>query len=372
MKILVNAVSIREGGPLVVFRNLLEGMRALRPGHLWMVAGPTLDGNAVAPIQGLIGESNPAELLGWYEMGLPAAVGRLRPDVVFSMTNYLPVRPLDRPTVLLEQHAGHFSNVFDRLERAASRSARERLLWRYKSGWVRRSVRRATTLLVQTEALASAVVARGLRERTGIAVVPHGPGQVRQRERASLAPSNRPWRVGYPVKYGVQKNFETLFLAVKSLSASRDIKLVLTLDRGYAPAADVLRRAEALGVARLIENEGEFGSEKIEALYDSLDVMAFCSLAESFGFPMVEAMARGLPIVVADTPENREITGKAGLVFPALDAAALAAQLARLMDDAAEWQRRSELSLARGRQFSWARASRDTLAVLETTAGALT
>jgi glycosyltransferase involved in cell wall biosynthesis len=371
MKVLVNAVSIREGGPLVVLRHLIEGMHALRADDTWIVAGPRLeqraDGNgAIEQLDAAPVDGNPFHLLRWYERGLPSAVDRVSPDVVFSLTNYLPLRRLKRPTVLLMQHAGHFSREFESLDRLHSRSLGDRFIWRYKNAWVRRSVRSTDSLLVQTRALADKIAVKGLRSRDRITVIPHGPGQVHQASARLHLRSGDTWRIGYISKFGVQKNFETLFRAVRRLSdAGHAIRLVLTLDPAYRPAAEMLRKAQVLGVARLIENRGEIRDGRIEELYDSLDIMAFCSLTESFGFPMVESMARGVPIVVADTPENDEITASAGLRFSPYNDGELARQLETLMRDDAERRRRSEQSLSRGKSFSWSRACEQTLAALD-------
>ena len=371
MKVLVNAVSIKEGGPLVVLRNLIEGMNALRGGVTWVVAGPKL-GRGAAGIDAIeqldsgSTDGSPFGLLRWYERGLPSAVDRVSPDVVFSLTNYLPLRRLTRPTVLLMQHAGHFSSEFESLDRRFSGSLGARMSWRYKNAWVRRSVRNTDALIVQTGALADRIAAAGLRSRDRIAVVPHGPGQVRQADTRAPGRSGETWRIGYISKFGVQKNFETLFRAARRLSdAGHAIRLVLTLDPGHRPAAETLGKARLLGVGHLIENRGEVRDGKIEELYDSLDIMTFCSLAESFGFPMVESMARGLPIVVADTVENAEITGSAGLRFSPYNDGELAGQLETLMLDDSERRRRTEQSLVRGRDFSWSRACEQTLVILE-------
>ena len=54
-------------------------------------------------------------------------------------------------------------------------------------------------------------------------------------------------------------------------------------------------------------------------LYERADVFLFPSLCESFGFPMIEALSSGLPIVAADTAVNREICGPAARYYPPLD-----------------------------------------------------
>ena len=370
MKVLVNAVSIKEGGPRVVLRNLVQGMHQRAPNVRWIIAAPGAEdvgdplGANCEVIEVDVG--NPIDLIGWYQFRLPAAVNRLRPNVMFSLTNYLPDRKLSCPTVLLEQHAGHFSREFESLDRAFCRSLGARMSWRYKNAWVRRSVRTADMLIVQTRALADRIAETGLRSSDRIAVVPHGPGKVRHAAKRHDLRSGGAWRIGYVSKFGVQKNFETLFRAARRLSdAGHSLRLVLTLDPAYPPAAQMLDKARDLGVAHLIENRGEIGDGKTEEVYDSLDIMTFCSVCESFGFPMVEAMARGLPIVVADTPENREITGRAALSFSPYDHAALARQIERLILDETERSARAELSLSRGRDYSWSQACTDTLALLE-------
>src|SRR5579884_1799488 len=77
------------------------------------------------------------------------------------------------------------------------------------------------------------------------------------------------------------------------------------------------------------------------------------SLCESFGFPLVEAMAHGLPVVAADLPVHREMCGAAALYYRATDPAGLAEAVHRLAGDAAA---RAELGRAgreRARDFSW-------------------
>lgn len=103
----------------------------------------------------------------------------------------------------------------------------------------------------------------------------------------------------------------------------------------------------------------------VSALYDSLDLFVFPSLVESFGFPLVEAMAKGLPIVAADTASNREIAAEAGLFFPPADADALAQIIAALIDDASLREAQSAAALRRAREFSWQRAAERTLALCD-------
>lgn len=371
MRVFVNAVSVREGGPWVVLVKLLAAMRCERPDMQICVAAlpamcDELQHSVTTRHPVTIGQS-PFAIAKWYEFDLPAAARKWSADVVFSVTNYLPLRRLSIPTLLLEQHAGHFSPTFERLMYSESPSVRERLAWRPKQWWVRRSVETATVLTVQTAALADAVAGATRVSRDRICVIPHGPGWVQTlTEPPAIVRDAATIRIGYISKLGVQKNFATLFNAVKQLSdQGRSVRLVLTLDSADILAAATFAAAKAVGIAHLIENHGEIAANAIADLYDGLDIFVFPSLCESFGMPMVEAMARGLCIVVADTPENREMVGTAGTVFSALDADQLATVLGRLCDDKEERRANARKSLNRARDFSWQKAAQGTLAALD-------
>lgn len=370
MKVLINAASVKEGGSKIVLLNLLDAMRRQRPDVEWIVAAPPqlapeLRNRASVRVLEAPLDGGLKSFLTWYVHGLPQAVRATGADLLFSQTNNLPLAPVGCPTVLLEQHAGHFSPLFSRLTKARAGLA-GRLAWLFKSWWVRMSVRVATAVTVQTAVLADEIARTTGRPRGDIQVIPHGVGAVVRQRAPRRRTAKGPFRIGYITKWGVQKDFEALFEAVRRLAADHEVRLVLTLDPGLPEVRETLARANALGISGLIDNRGDLPAAAVSALYDELDAFAFPSLCESFGFPMVEAMARGLPLVVAATPENLEVTGGA-LSFPPGDGAALAKRLAGLITDPAARLAASEASLARSQAFNWDEAASRTLALLETT-----
>ena len=375
MKVLVNAVSIKEGGSLVVLERLIATMSRLAPGIAWhLIVDPmhaglfSGDDRVVTYSYPWIGRS-PPRLMYFYEITLPRLAARIQPDIVFSQTNYLPRRKLPQPTLLLIQHAGHFTPEFARLTEMAAGNRLGRLAWRYKTNWVHASARAASLVTVQTAAMGDAIAAQTGVPPDRIRLIPPGPGLLDLAAQARKPGRPMHWRIGYITKYGVQKNFAVALRAIARLrSEGVPVKLMLTL--GAAPGSpesfDALKPLiDQLGIADAVENHGELAWDRIRDLYETLDFFVFPSFCESFGFPTVEAMSRALPTLVADTPGNREVAGPGVLAFGADDDGTLARQLRALMDDPHAYARQSARSIEQARRFSWEAAASATLEAID-------
>jgi len=373
VRVLINAVSIREGGSQVVFQKLLDEWLAEGADCVFMpiVNRHLYDGlPAGEQVQPVLVEDrldSPARIRCWYETALPRLAAENRADVLFSQTNYLPSRRLPCPSLLLVQHAGHFSRQFGQLMDAHAHGPMARLGWRLKGSWVRRSLLRASVVTVQTAALADEIARQTSFPRDRISVVPHGPGLV-VHGRPKPYPESRPWRIGCITKFGVQKNFQTAFRAIAELRKSQPVRLVTSLDETIPEYAGVRRQIDQAGIADLVDNRGETRPEELQGVYDSLDLFVFPSLCESFGFPLVEAMARGLPVVAADTAGTREVGGAAPVLFEPSDARGLAHALHRLMTEPDLYALCASKAAQAAGSYTWQRAASETMRLLHRTA----
>ena len=91
------------------------------------------------------------------------------------------------------------------------------------------------------------------------------------------------------------------------------------------------------------------------ALYADADVFVYPATIESFGHPLLEAMAAGLPIAAADVAINRELCGDAAIYFSPFDFMDCGGKISGLLRDP---QLRSQLggrAYQRSRRFSWER-----------------
>lgn len=101
----------------------------------------------------------------------------------------------------------------------------------------------------------------------------------------------------------------------------------------------------------------------LAALYASARVLVYPSLYEGFGLPPLEAMASGTPVIVSDRSTLPEVVGNAGIQIDPRDAIGLKDAVLRMSEDNVFWQLQIDASIARARQFSWARCAQETVAI---------
>ena len=96
-----------------------------------------------------------------------------------------------------------------------------------------------------------------------------------------------------------------------------------------------------------------------ERLFAGAVFFAFPSHAEGFGFPPLEAMARGVPTICSTGSAMDETVGDAAIRIHPADIDGWTAALLRLASDDAERARLSDLGVERAARFSWPKAARD-------------
>ncbi len=121
-------------------------------------------------------------------------------------------------------------------------------------------------------------------------------------------------------------------------------------------------RARDAGVAADVRLLGARSTEELDSLYALADCLVLPTLHEGFGLPVLEAMARSLPVACSDIPALREVAGPAALYFDPRVPAEIAARIGELTADATLAGRLRELGLARAGAFSWTAAAEGTLA----------
>lgn len=203
-----------------------------------------------------------------------------------------------------------------------------------------------------------------------IDVVPLGGGAIPRvapmaeaEVRARISAEERPIVLTVSAKLP-HKNLLRLIQALASLPPRSRPLLVLP---GYRTAhEDELRRRVAeLEIVNDVRFLGWVSAQELEGLYAASRCVVLPSLAEGFGLPALEAMARGVPVACAAGGALAETAGAAALKFDPMSESAIADAVTRLLKDNELTARLRVAGPDRAAQFRWETTAAGTLATYE-------
>jgi glycosyltransferase involved in cell wall biosynthesis len=281
------------------------------------------------------------------------AANRARVELLHSMANFAP--PWGRFRRVVTIHDLQYRAVPDRISPPVRA---------FTGALVSLAAKRADRIVAVSEAGAQELVDELGVDRARIDVVPNGvrpprqeraPSQVRER----LALGERPLALSVATNLP-HKNLAVLIDALALIDVAERPLLLLAghgTDDGSLQAL-----ARDVGVADDVRALGACSTDDLDALYAASSCLVLPTLHEGFGLPVLEAMARSLPVACSDIAALREVAGPAALYFDPRSPSEIAGAIRRLLADGELARSLVGDGRTRAEHFSWAAAAKGTLA----------
>lgn len=355
MRLLLNVLHAKSGGGLTYLAAMLPRLAQAKNVEVHLLFHANQKALLGAPPPGVIAHEASFKdgfirRLIWEQVRLPLLAWRIA-DVTFSPANFGPLLA-PRPAVLL-RNALEVENHDRRLAR--------RVYW---------LVLRLMTWLSLAVAPRAIAVSGFARERLGfcfakkVEIVHHGVEH-------GLFAERKQERQDFVLAVGdvtIQKNYETLIRAVALVP---DLKLVIAGQDVDQDHADALRRLVVeLSLSQRVRFLGRVEPARLAELYAACRLFAFPSTVETFGNPLLEAMASGCVILCSHAAAMPEIAGDGARFVEPLDHVAWANEMKLLLSDDGLRGALQAAAIERARLFSWDKTAAETLAVLRKAAAA--
>lgn len=354
VRVLVNGIHAKSGGGVTYLRAMLPWLAGDRRLSITLLLHRSqlplfapVDARITVELLDL--PDGMAREMVWEQLGLPRLARRLGAHVVFSPANFGPLA-LSRQVIVLRNDVT--------VARSEPRLAK-------KLYWAALSVLTFLSLVRARRAIAvSAYAAQALSFGCGgwfgrkVRVVHHGVAP-------AFSPDASVPREDFLLTVSdvyVQKNLQGL---VRALAHLPDVELRVAgriVDPWYH--RETMALAEQLGVAGRIVFLGRLEQAALVDLYRRCRAFVFPSTAETFGNPLVEAMACGAAIACSNAAAMPEIVGDAAVLFDPHDPEAIARVLRSIWQDDALRADLGARALSRAQAFSWKHTAEATAGVL--------
>ena len=162
-----------------------------------------------------------------------------------------------------------------------------------------------------------------------------------------------------------RKNLPVLLRAYKSLiSQGESIGLVIAGQLGWM-VDEITALVKNLELTERVHFTGYLPGEDLPMVYNLAEIFVYPSLYEGFGFPPLEAMASGAPVITTAISAMADYIGDAGVLIPPGDEQALVQAMQNLLQDPTLRKKLALLGPQQAAQFTWNRTAQATLKVYQ-------
>ena len=300
----------------------------------------------------------------WEQFSLPRAVDQLNLDMLHCTSNTAPIRC--KVPLILTLHDIIFLESRDK----SNKSLYQNMGWRYRRFVVPKILKKCKRIITVSEFELNNIITKLDIPEEKMVMIYNGFNEwFRPVEDTELVYQQYIEEPGYFFFLGntdPKKNTERTLIAYSKYLEKSDVKrklLMADLDKSFFD--DIVERNHIENIKGQIIIPGYINNADLPYIYNNAFAFLYTSLRESFGIPLLEAMACGTPVITSNTSSMPEIGGPEVLMVNPQNANEITEKMLLLEKDHALYQKQKEIGIKRAQQFSWKYTAEQLLMVYE-------
>ena len=300
----------------------------------------------------------------WEQFSLPRAVDQLNLDMLHCTSNTAPIRC--KVPLILTLHDIIFLEPRDK----SNKSLYQNMGWRYRRFVVPKILKKCKRIITVSEFELNNIITKLDIPEEKMVMIYNGFNEwFRPVEDTELVYQQYIEESGYFFFLGntdPKKNTERTLIAYSKYLEKSDVKrklLMADLDRNFLD--DIVERNHIENIKDQIVIPGYINNADLPYIYNNAFAFLYTSLRESFGIPLLEAMACGTPVITSNTSSMPEIGGSEVLMVNPQNTNEITEKMLLLEKDKTLYQKQKEIGVRRAQQFSWKFTAEQLLMVYE-------
>ena len=300
----------------------------------------------------------------WEQFSLPRAVDQLNLDMLHCTSNTAPI--LCKVPLILTLHDIIFLEPRDK----SNKSLYQNMGWCYRRFVVPKILKKCKRIITVSEFERNNIITKLNIPEEKMVMIYNGYNEwFRPVEDTELVYQQYIEAPGYFFFLGntdPKKNTERTLIAYSKYLEKSDVKrklLMADLDRNYLD--DIVERNHIENIKDQIIIPGYIKNADLPFIYNNAFAFLYTSLRESFGIPLLEAMACGTPVITSNTSSMPEIGGSEVLMVNPQNTNEITEIMLLLEKDNTLYQKQKEIGIRRAQQFSWKFTAKQLLMVYE-------
>ena len=300
----------------------------------------------------------------WEQFSLPRAVNQLNLDMLHCTSNTAPIRC--KIPLILTLHDIIFLEPRDK----SNKSLYQNMGWRYRRFVVPRILKKCKRIITVSEFEYNNIISKLHIPEEKMVMIYNGYNEwfkpVEDTELIYQQYIEEPDYFFFLGNTDPKKNTERTLIAYSHYLEKSDVKrklLMADLDRSFLD--EIIDRNHIENITDYMVIPGYIKNADLPYIYNNAFAFLYTSLRESFGIPLLEAMACGTPVITSNTSSMPEIGGPEVLMVDPQNAEEITEKMLLLEKDETIYQKQKEIGIRRAQQFSWKYTAEQLLMVYE-------